>query len=586
MDLARRYCADSGLSTNLAMHVAAALSAGVSEDFSRLPSEEREIAEKCYQDADALMLWVWDVWRLYSPSEDAQKRREGALMYAPPTFVPSDERLAIHALIEPLARAGTSDAPDSGVWDSVREVSPSCAAHWQVLNDFRARVVVRGDELSEYTARVAREAAGRWVNPEEWLSGIEASPHGPVTLLDIQNGCWWLGQEEQRAEITALREENAALKRLAAPGDVTWSGPFVEAQFRRTVPANYLKHLQSPQGDSFPLTGDDETSAVLEQMAENVSLRSLFHDMAEFQAIQAMLKLFQRDSDGDRFTTGQQQVPFSAFCRSVGCDPRDTKACSALFDAVRRLNGRRLHMALKLPKTVTDAKGRERTAYEVIARDVAPFSVMFRWSATDDKRRSLSEAEAARTVKRYRELGEHEKWGSAPLPTSIVVTIHDMMRYTGSRLVVSGDLTERLKRGSQQVRGETRGAQVLDALVFMTATQRTQPQSGNAYITRSEIFTAHYGGEEQLAKLRARGKFKTKVEIPYLTSLDALEAAGVLTVIERGRVNARTGEVQDVVRLSSDVVRPASDSAQLSMEAGETDTTRPKRRRQPTRRKT
>ena len=206
-DLARRYCADSGFSPEVAQHVAHLLGQGWGEDFSRIPEADRAALEQTYADAVALSAWSWDIWRQYSPAVDT---RADVLMYAPPDFLPDAERRAIVACAERAAKDDESGHPTAQYWRDIQAVSPACAANTREWDAGRARVLVRGEELRAYLTRFVREATGRteWLWPDKWLTAC-APPL--ARLHDLSAGCMHLLR--QRAEDAERRAREAEQRR-------------------------------------------------------------------------------------------------------------------------------------------------------------------------------------------------------------------------------------------------------------------------------------------------------------------------------------------------------------------------------------
>lgn len=560
-DMARRYCADSGLSLDLAFRVLTALEVGVSEDLTRLPEEEHAACRQSYLEAEELTRWVGDVWQHYSPTPAAKARRESGLMYPPPDFLPKEDRQAIWAYIERTASHEETAGPGASTWTEVRALSPTCAAHWQAFTAYRQRVEVRGDELrASLEQLVLTETGAVWVHPETWLAQQNISG---ASLGDLHLGCWWLTREElddlrqrtetaeqqARADRAALEQERQRSKDLRAglsdrvilPGQLVRSGYDVLA-FKNDVRAIDQREL-------FP--DDDITAPLLRAGAEAVVEQSQLAALSatEIKALVGVYRLFTTQGDDGRELLGTfLPVPARLAYQAAGVKSTRDKSRRAMFEAFRLASARTLYVSLR--GETDDGKP------YVVGDRVSLFNMRPVWTASADKRRSLTASDADHLAREWAQLTSGSPWHER-LPDGYVFTLPPIMRKIWHRLVVSADILDRLDQGAKTIRGGSEGFTRLDWRLYIAATQTVQHMHRTADGSRFLSFVNPHAilcdvyGEEKVERARKRGK-KTYIA-QYDKAVAVLVGGGIAACIERDYRTA-DGELRDVLALDPTVM--------------------------------
>lgn len=557
MDLAARYCAETDLPPEVAQHVAHLLGQGWGEDFSRVPATEQPALEKCYADSYALNLWLWDLWRFYSP---AVETKQEVLMHVPPAFLPTDERAVIVAYTEHAAKGDDSGYPNTPYWEGVQERSPSCVAHLRAWESFRERVLVREEELRAYLRRYVRETTGKteWPWPDEWLKAGAA----PLARLhDLSAGCMHLAEanyrkraeeaerqaREDRAALEKERQRNRDLRaglsdRVMLPGQLITSG------YSITVFSGTVRAI-----DQHELFTDDISEPLLRAGAEAVVEQSQLAALAPVQtkAVVGVYRLFtSRGDDGRELLGTPLWVPARLAYQAAGVRSTRDKSRRAMFEGFRAASAHKIHVAL-------------RGAYEdgspyVVGDRVPLFEMRPVWSASTDNRRRMTAADADHLARAWAQLKADDPWEER-LPDGYVFTLPPIMRKIWHRLVLGGDTLDRLENGAKLIRGAGEGFTRLDWRLFIEITQTVQygqltndRERFKSYVEPFKILADVYG-QEKIDHARARGKLTTTYLAQYNKALAVMEAGDLAQVVER---NYRTsdGELRDVLAINPAVM--------------------------------
>jgi hypothetical protein len=422
------------------------------------------------------------------------------------------------------------------------------------------------DDIDAWT--LTRADGTRAPSPEEWLAALAAQgeQHRGDAEFWLMNGLEVLASNARKAreaELTARAEKaERALERerkrrkdaeaglpdrTVFPGHMIRYGHAGADDFARLADM-----LENGQGELFP---HGNALEVIRSQAELQPNTSQLGDMtaAEVRALHGVFRLFTRGGD-DRRTFNADMLPVDAtvFYKAAAVTSRRSKDRAAVFDGLRSLSRRSLLVALKV-KDPKDGK-----TY-VIGERTPLFEVRPMWTASDDGRRALTEQEADAIARHYlQHMDADEPW-TGPLPDRFVFTLPPLMQRISDRLVLRGDVLDRLEAGSRAVRGAQGGLNPLDHRLLIEITQREQTQHRSkdglrvrSFVDRERLLEDHYGAEK-LAKWRRSGKLRERATEPFENAARALVAGGLVAHWEP---NYRTtaGESRDVFELVPGVV--------------------------------
>jgi hypothetical protein len=450
----------------------------------------------------------------------------------------------------------------------VREGVPLIAAlfsSFEALRDECERPATL-DDVDTWT--LTRADGTRAPSPEAWLATLAAQ--GEQHRGDAE---WWLmnglevlakdARKAREAELTARAEraerelererkrrkdaEAGLPDRTVFPGHMIRYGHAGADDFARLADM-----LENGQGELFP---HGNALEVIRSQAELQPNTSQLGDMtaAEVRALHGVFRLFTRGGDDRRtFNADMLPVDASVFYKAAAVTSRRSKDRAAVFDGLRSLSRRALLVALKV-KDPKDGK------MYVIGERTPLFEVRPMWTASDDGRRALTEQEADAIARHYlQHMDADEPW-TGPLPDRFVFTLPPLMQRISDRLVLRGDVLDRLEAGSRAVRGAQGGLNPLDHRLLIEITQREQTQHRSkdglrvrSFVDRERLLEDHYGAEK-LAKWRRSGKFRERATEPFENAARALVAGGLVAHWEP---NYRTtaGESRDVFELVPGVV--------------------------------
>lgn len=271
----------------------------------------------------------------------------------------------------------------------------------------------------------------------------------------------------------------------------------------------------------------------------------------QVRAMLAVFRLFSMEGDdGRELPAGPLCVPARLTYTAGGLSSSRDKDRRRLFDALRAVSSLEFAIALRLKANGQNAVVGERTAM---------FTMRPVWFGSTDKRRQLSDADAARIVAEWAAHGATDEPWTGALPDEYVFTLPTTVRMVWKRLVLNADVLERLDAGAKEVRGPTESFHGLEWRLFVELTQREQAGQRTddggrfrSYVDRDAVLLDFYGADK-IEAARKAGKYRARYESQYDKAARVLEAADIARLETRDHKTA-SGELRDVYGLNPDVV--------------------------------
>lgn len=359
-----------------------------------------------------------------------------------------------------------------------------------------------------------------------------------------------LVEERRKREEAERRERRTAGKLTGLADRVVMPGHLIESGYKRTPFAAVLERVQ--QGEIF--AGPD-TRLNLQRGVELVASHSQLGRLPaeQVRAMFAVFRLFSTEGDdGCEFADG----PFLASARrtywAAGLTSSRDNTRRRLFDALRAVSSQELAVALLGEK-------KDGGKYVVGAR-TPMFTMRPVWIGSRDKRRQLTDADAARVAEEWAAHGTDGTAWTGPLPDEYEFSLPPIMRKVWNRLVLNADVLDRLNAGAKSARGASESFHGLDWRLFVEVTQTVQTgqrsEDGSrfrSFVDRKAVLEDFYRADK-IAAARKAGKYKARYESQYDKAAEVLEAADIARLVVRDHTTTQ-GRLRDVFELSPDVIK-------------------------------
>lgn len=589
MGRVEEYLAETRLTlqqTALALHLED--NPNIAHAIERLTAAELEEMRQLDSYSQDVLFWATGVWVCAArdrnptliPTEQFAKVELNELTYpAAPQRLPAAEREAV------LAAIATLPAPSPGSFAVVYHRSPDSlpgtARPYPLFVDSNGPEVETIETLLEKHSPDYRTANARasayWtrgkLTPEELAQRITEtltrddgtrapSPHEwcalhRLTVSDFRTGLYFRQAREIEQLKGALKTEK---KRKAHEARVVLPAQLVALYRPQTHSTLYQR---ATQGELF---ADVATLSVLRESAELKVAQLATLKSPEVRAMVGVFRAFTitGGEDGRDHFLPAIEIPASGLYAAMSLEAPSDRERRRHFDALTTLSRTTLRVAIKLPSP--DGKG-----YAVQGEETPMFTVRPIWSASADGRRSLT-AEEANAIATQWTSNAGAPW-EGPLPDTFRLSLPLIMQVVAARLVLSGDVFEKLDAGAKEVRGLREKFAPLDWVLYVLITQTSQPQQGGlCFVDREQLLEDFYGAEE-VRKARAKGKLRgpTGYLTQYEKAVAVLEAGGLARRVKKDYPTVKKGELRDVFELiPGTVLRHERDTETLPLLPAET----------------
>lgn len=410
---------------------------------------------------------------------------------------------------------------ESGV--SIENVFAASRLERQAL---RASADFKPAELREQiTAQLTRPDGTVAPTPAEWCTtnGLDSAAFAQALAEEAHQLFeeWFKeGREliERAQAILAGKGKRKRKERALLPDHTALPQKLIEAGYRPGVAVNQLKAFNSRALDLF---GDYETQQRTKALLESPEISAPQLGKLTPPQVRTLLGVYRLATvgNGDERLRSGFTVPASLMWKALNL-------VGSVSDAQRRTHFAALYDMSQFRLRWTAIITQEGGGVAVLGGECAPFEVRPIWSDKEDGRRSYTAKECKDIAKEWTE--NSGPW-KGPLPDAFIVTIPDDMRPLDKRLVLSGNLLEKLESGARAVRGPTETFMPIDWTLWITITQTVQrPHKGRAFVDVAQVLASVYEAEKVAAHRR---KGKLRGPSGYLTQYEkavrVLEAAGL-----------------------------------------------------------
>jgi hypothetical protein len=530
-EVVRRYLDETGLSVEAALQAHRIENAPLDPlGTDKLTPAERRTLKGIAQTLEAARAWITGL------------ALQGAMTSRPPrpARVPAREAATLAAALKSEAlladpRAVRLEGGGVDVWSSALVISPTLGELVKRQHALHEKCLLSPDELRErLAAELTRPDGTRAPSPSEWCAARGESLTRFITALFE---AWWaLGTQRLEEELAKARKRE---KKRKLPDHMAIPQKLLDAGYRPGVAVNLLNSFKN--GD-LKLGGDyseqEKTLAVLQRSPE---VRAPQLGKLTTPQVRTLLGVFRLVTvgDDDGKLRSDFTVPASMMWHAVNL-------VGSVSDAQRRTHFAALvdmsRLRLRWTATIETEKGSA-----VMGGECPPFEVRPIWSATEDGRRGYTPAAAQQIAEAWnRNTGP---W-TGPLPNEFYVTIPVDMRAVDRRLVLSGNLLEKLEDGARKVRGPTETFAPIDWTLWITITQTVQrPHNGRAFVDVAQVLASVYEAEKVAAQRR---KGKLRGPSGYLTqyekAVQVLEAGGLARRVVKDHATTK-GARRDVFEI-------------------------------------
>lgn len=414
----------------------------------------------------------------------------------------------LRELSAPFARG-----PGSEGGEPRREVKELLEAAWDIEEVYGALLT---NKAGERQPRLTQWLADRgWGGLLGWASRA---------LQEYENERLKRELEKERglrleAELKAKAEKKLAGYKLLLPQAIrSAAGP------AGRLAEEQLKRIE--QGELLPF--GENTRSLLEGLPVEVSRRQLAELGAlEWRVLIGSLSIFSAQGDDGFQWTGDRSLEWRLFCQACAVDPSNGQMVRRLLKAAHDLGGRTF-------RVVVQGKDKEGRG-SILAGTEQILRAVVEHDGEDPK------AQAA--VRRWLRNGE---W-KGPAPRRITLRLSSLARMLPGALALDGSTLERLESGAQEARDRMQGMDfTLLFELFRLGVRQTGHLGPNgrplSFVDR-ESFLLECHGEEKVERERRSGRYASRIEKPYLTSVDVLVAAGFIypdwTAGHKGRNGVR-----------------------------------------------